>query len=128
MNSDINNCGPGAAGPSGSRAAPSLLSLLPAIARRAASLDAEAAFPAEDIDGLRSIGLPMAPVPRHHGGQGLGTEPGGCEAAFDTLRLLGRANLSVARLFEAHVNVVRLVVRFGTPEQLASVAAACARG
>ena len=44
------------------------------------------------------------------------------------MRLLGRANLSVARLFEAHVNVVRLVVRFGMPEQLASVAAACAAG
>ena len=38
------------------------------------------------------------------------------------MRLLGRGNLSVGRLFEAHVNALRLIARAGSPAQLAQAA------
>ena len=98
------------------------------IAARAAELDEAASFPADDIALLASLGLPSAALPHSQGGAGAGTEPAGLAAIFELLRLLGRANMSVGRLFEAHVNVVRLVTRFGTPEQLASVAKVCRAG
>ena len=101
---------------------------LPAIAARAAALDETAAFPAEDIALLRQIGLPVCPLPRHLGGAGLGTEPEGAHPIFTVLRMLGAANPSVGRLFEAHVNTVRLAVRFGTPAQHDALATACHAG
>lgn len=70
----------------------------------------------------------MAPVPRALGGEGAGTEPEGADMIFELLRLLGRGNMSVGRLFEAHVNVVRLVVRFGTSNQITDLVAACQAG
>lgn len=99
-----------------------------AIAGRAAALDADAAFPAEDVRLLASIGLPACPLPRSMGGAGAGTEPAGTEAVFDLLRLLGRANPSLGRLFEAHVNAIRLVMRDGDPAQKLDAAAACREG
>ncbi len=82
----------------------------------------------EDVALLADLGLLVAPLPRQQGGSGLGTEP---EAAMETLavlRLLGQANLSLGRLFEAHVNVVRLVLRFGTERHADMVAEAARAG
>lgn len=95
---------------------------------RAGPLDAAAAIPAEDVAALGAAGLVMAPLPCRVGGMGMGTEPQAAGAVFAALRALGRGNLSVARLFEAHVNVVRLVVRFGTPAQVDQVAGVCRAG
>ena len=86
---------------------------LAAIAARAPAVDAAAAFPAEDVALLCELGLARAPLPRHAGGEGLGTDPEAADEILDLLRMLGRANLSVGRLLEAHVNVVRLVARYG---------------
>lgn len=99
-----------------------------AAAGRAAALDADAAFPHADIALLRDIGLPMAPLPARLGGSGAGTEPDGAASIFELLRLLGLGNPSVGRLFEAHVNAVRLVIRFGTPAQQDHLASLCRRG
>ncbi len=99
-----------------------------AMLARAAGLDAEAGFPHDDVALMRQLGLPMLPLPKAEGGQGLGTEPGAATAIFDLLRELGRANLSLGRLFEAHVNVVRLVVRYGGPKQLDHVTQAAQTG
>ena len=101
---------------------------LAAIATRAAALDEAAIFPDEDVAVLRTIGLPMAPVPRALGGSGAGTEPEGAATIFGLLRMLGSANPAVGRLFEAHVNAVRLAMRFGTPAQREGVAAKCRAG
>lgn len=98
------------------------------IAARAAMLDATGAFPAEDIALLRNTSLPVAPLPHALGGAGAGTEPAGCATILGLLRALGAGNLAVARLFEAHVNVVRLVTRFGTPAQAALLARRCHEG
>jgi alkylation response protein AidB-like acyl-CoA dehydrogenase len=87
--------------------------LVPGMADRAGALDAGAAFPTEDMDDLREAGVLGAVCPRRFGGLGLGTE---AAAALDTLhlmRLLGRGNLAVGRLIEAHVNALKLVCVHG---------------
>lgn len=40
------------------------------------------------------------------------------------LRLLGAANLSLGRLFEGHVNALKLLLRYGQPQQVRDAAAA----
>ena len=68
---------------------------------RAPALDTEEAFPGPDIAALTEAGLLEASY----------TEPLPLHAV---LRLLGAGNLSVGRLFEAHVNAALLVARYGT--------------
>jgi hypothetical protein len=80
---------------------------LPAIRGRAADLDARGAFPAEDLALLAGIGALEvmagdAPSPRQ---------------LMEALRLVGRANLSLGRIFEGHVNGARLVAWYGSAEQ-----------
>jgi alkylation response protein AidB-like acyl-CoA dehydrogenase len=62
---------------------------------------------------LRSAGWLAACLPQAHGGEGWGTQPAGALDAFATLRELGRADLSVARVFEGHMNAVKLVMLYG---------------
>lgn len=100
----------------------SLARLVPDMQARAAPLDTHAAFPGEDVAALRRLGLLAAPLPRALGGLGLGTEPARAADVLAVLRLLGRGNLSVGRVFEAHVNALRLFVRHGTAEQAERVA------
>ncbi len=89
--------------------------LIPALQRRAAALDEAAAFPSEDIDALREAGVLRAAAPTALGGAGVGTEPAQAGAALEMFRLLGRGNLAVGRVLEAHVNALRLVARYGDP-------------
>ena len=96
--------------------------MLPAMRQRAPAHDQAASFPAEDITALRDAGVLAAALPARLGGLGAGTEPGGAALLRDTLVTLGRGNLCVARLFEAHVNALRLVERFGSAEQRAQAA------
>ncbi len=87
------------------------------IQANAAALDAACAFPAADMERLAQAGLLAAPVPRGLGGFGAGTEPAGSDLVATLLILCGQANPAIGRLFEAHVNALRLVVRFGTQSQ-----------
>ncbi len=96
---------------------------LPEMLSHGAEFDAGARFPDADMAALREAGVLAAPVPERLGGLGAGTEPGGAALALALLRLFGRGNLSVARLFEAHLNALRLVARFGSTEQVAAAAA-----
>ena len=90
-----------------------LEALLPTMQGRAAALDASATFPTDDIADLRAAGVLSAPVPPGFGGPGIGTEPEQAAVALDMFRLLGRGNLALGRLVEAHVNALRLVFRYG---------------
>jgi alkylation response protein AidB-like acyl-CoA dehydrogenase len=76
---------------------------------------------------FRRCGLAMSPFPKALGGAGL------CEQAryndlCTILRLLGSADLSVARLFEGHINAVSLVARYGDQDQMQALAARVAMG
>ncbi len=88
--------------------------LVPAVQGRAGPLDSDGAFPSEDVAAIAASGGLLAPFPVAAGGLGLGTSPAGAAGLLELLRLLGRGNLSVGRIFEAHVNAVRLIVRYGT--------------
>lgn len=68
----------------------------------ACALDQEADFPAQAIFGLRQAGT-------------LGAAFDEVPALLGTLRRLGAENLSVGRLFEAHVNACLLAVHYGSP-------------
>ncbi len=96
--------------------------LVPEMQRRAPSLDQAAAFPAEEIDRLRALGALAAPVPARLGGLGWGTQPQAALHLMQALRLLGTGNLSVGRLYEAHVDALRLVMRYGSPDQAKTIA------
>lgn len=99
-----------------------LRALLPGIAARAATLDADGCFPAHDIAGLAEAGLLAATLPSALGGAGLGTEPAGALPLARVLRLIGRASLPLGRLYEGHVNALRLALRDGTAAQRAAAA------
>ena len=92
------------------------------IAAAAAEEDQDGAFPAASIRALAEIGLLAAPLGTSMGGLGWGTEPSGAASLGLALRLVGRASLPLGRLYEGHVNALRLVQRLGTPAQVAAAA------
>jgi alkylation response protein AidB-like acyl-CoA dehydrogenase len=84
-----------------------------AIQGRSADLDRHGAFPDADLDRLRAIGV-------------LAVLGSGSLAPLDlmqALRLLGRANLSLGRIVEGHVNGSRLVSWYGDGRQSRDLAA-----
>lgn len=94
-----------------------------ACAAAAARLDEAGTFPADAFARIADAGLLAATPPRALGGLGLGTEPGRTLPLLRVLKLLGRGDLSVGRIFEGHVNALQLVNLFGTPAQRARAAA-----
>ena len=94
-----------------------------ASAAMAAERDEDGAFPDEEFRRLAKSGLLAAPLPRHRGGLGLGTEPGGMGPLLRLLETLGWGSLPVARLYEGHANALVLIETFGSPEQIARFAA-----
>ncbi len=93
------------------------------VARAAAKL-AELAPPGPDepsmpamIAALREAGLLGACAPIAHGGGGLAHHPARPAALLEALAAVGRADLSAGRLFEGHVNAVKLVAIYGEGRQ-----------
>lgn len=84
-----------------------LRAALPAIQARAPALDASGAYPTEDIALLREINALEA-----FGGHEISPLD-----LMEALRLIGRANLSLGRIFEGHVNGARLLAWFGDERQ-----------
>ncbi len=86
---------------------------------RANDVDAEGLDLTVEMEMLRKQGLLVACAPRAYGGQGLGCEsdPASVMRAFVVLRALGRATLSVARLFEGHMNAVKLLDLYASETQ-----------
>ncbi len=105
---------------------PRLRAALPEIGARAGRYDQEGSFPVDDIQTLRDLGLLTA-----FAGNLLGEQAGSPQstaALFDTLRLIGRANLSLGRIFEGHVNAAVLVDRYGSKPMRARVKQALLEG
>lgn len=76
---------------------------------------------------FRRCGLAMSPFPADLGGDGL-CRPERSGELCAVLRRLGSADLSIARLFEGHVNAVSLVDRYGDRDQLRALAERIAAG
>lgn len=83
------------------------------IADRAGTSDRHGGDLSTEIEALHSHDWLAACLPCAHGGEGWGSEAGGTGEGFDALRTLGRANLSVTRLFEGHMNAVKLAFLYG---------------
>src|SRR5438874_6491840 len=88
-------------------------------ARRAAHYDQTATFPAEDFDDLFRAGLLAPVVPREYGGLGLGPYRGDIFTLWMLTKEIARADLSLARCWEGHVNSLVLIDGMGTDEQKA---------
>ena len=110
--------------------------LVPAAARRTARVadrlaerrDRGGSFPTIEVAALHRHGLLHAPLPVHHGGMGLGLYAATAPILRDVLRIIGGASLPLGRLYEGHVNAVRLVARFGTDRHLAMLGAEAEAG
>jgi alkylation response protein AidB-like acyl-CoA dehydrogenase len=95
---------------------------LPAIQAEALERDVAGEFPHLAFARLKSLGLLTSTLPRHLGGLGFGYGEAGADALLRLFMLLGEASLAVTRLFEAHVNALQLILRYGSD----ALAAQCA--
>src|SRR5437763_2561897 len=86
-------------------------------ARRAAHYDQTATFPAEDFDDLFRAGLLAPVVPREYGGLGLGPYRGDVFTLWMMTKEIAKADLSLARCWEGHVNSLVLLDGMANPEQ-----------
>jgi alkylation response protein AidB-like acyl-CoA dehydrogenase len=86
------------------------------------------AFPLENIEKLHQLGLLLLPLPPEYGGQSLGTAYEGFKLAVDVLEAIGSKDLSLARLYEGHINAVKLVRKFGNDKQMNYVSQSVSSG
>ncbi len=70
-----------------------------------------------DLRDLRELGLLAAALPMADGGAGLAHAAAGVAPALQLLAAIGRANLSLARLYEGHLNAIKLITLYGTDQQ-----------
>lgn len=104
-----------------SSARPSLrdrtLALHDALAILGEQYDAAPVFPADSLKALVKADLHRSFAPVDDVGDRFGSETAEALALLDVLRILGRADLSVGRLYEGHVNAMKLYAWYGSAEQ-----------
>ena len=96
--------------------------------RRASALDDDDSFPADDVRALAEGGLLAAPLPHESGGEALGLEPGTMRDLAQVLMSIGGGSLPLGRLYEGHVNALRLVTAYGGPRQRSLLASRVRQG
>lgn len=94
-----------------------LAGVLPRLRELAIVDDAKSAFPTDAMDLLRQSGILTAVLPPAEGGEGLGWMPSATSTLFRVLTGIGGAHLSLARLFEGHVNAFALLWTHGDERQ-----------
>ena len=112
----------------GSKFAQQYKSTLGAIAANAPTQDCADGTLTQDFWLLHEAGWLEACLPVAMGGRGWGCEWDGLTDAIEALRLLGYANLSTARLFEGHMNAVKLIAMYGTQELVERIVQKVANG
>ena len=73
-------------------------------APRAATYDRDAIFPNDDFADLHKAGLLGAAAPQEFGGHGLGPYSGGVLTLWLMTKEIAKADLSLARCWEGHMN------------------------
>lgn len=101
----------------GNDAVERIAALAPAMQARAEALDRDDADSAEEIEALRQCGALALVIPGKFGGPGFGVEASGAAGMFEVLRLLGRGNPAIGRIYEGHVNAFRLIASYGSEAQ-----------
>ncbi len=107
---------------------PPLASALCELAAAAPDHDHDGADPTALCVPLARHGLFVAALPAAEGGRGWATDPGRTGELVRALLGLGAADLSAGRIFEGHLNAVKLVGRYGDPVQAAALAEAVRAG
>ncbi len=92
--------------------------LVATIQAKGAELDREGAFPGDALDLLAGAGAL----------ESFGRSEATALDLMQALRLAGRANLSLGRIFEGHVNAARLIDWYGSDEQRRRLAGDLAAG
>lgn len=87
-----------------------LADMVPWMQGRADALDRDSEFPTEEIGRLRLIGALTPPLPVRASTR----DDRMADALTSMLTLVGMGNLSVGRIFEAHVNAVHLIARYAS--------------
>ncbi len=105
-----------------------LLRERPAIQQASWRPEASDRFPLDAVNYLREIGLLAAPLPTREGGVGWGTEEAGATALCAALQRLGYCSLALGRIYEAHVNAIALIFRYGDASVRATAAEAARDG
>lgn len=88
-------------------------------ARRAPHYDQAAAFPADDFEDLFRAGLLAPVVPKEYGGLGLGPYRGDIFTLWMMTKEIAKADMSLARCWEGHVNSLVLLDGMANEEQKA---------
>ena len=86
--------------------------------QRAPQRDDDGSFPQEEIASLYENALLLAPFPESQGGFALGSTESSTLLLRQVLRTIGASSLSLGRLYEGHVNAVRLLIEYGNSRQL----------
>jgi alkylation response protein AidB-like acyl-CoA dehydrogenase len=86
--------------------------------QNAATIDRHGVYPEREFESIATAGLLTAPLAPKLGGLGLGIETSSIAELLQILKSIGRANLSVGRIYEGHVNGLQLLQTFGTPAQI----------
>jgi alkylation response protein AidB-like acyl-CoA dehydrogenase len=84
--------------------------------------DARARNLSLEFGWLRETRLLAVPIPRELGGRAWGLEPGTWQCLLRLLKIIGRGNLSVGRIYEGHINALQLILQWGTPPQIEAAA------
>ncbi len=88
-------------------------------APRAAHYDQTATFPTEDFEDLFQAGLLGAAIPQTYGGMGLGPYSGDVHSLWMMTKELAKADLSLARCWEGHINSTMLLQGLASEKQKA---------
>ncbi|EJL29600.1 acyl-CoA dehydrogenase family protein [Novosphingobium sp. AP12] len=89
------------------------------LAELGARYDAAPVFPSESMRCLAAAGLHRHFAPVASGGIAFADMDTWHRTLMDVLRIIGRADLSIGRLYEGHVNALALVGWYGLPDQVA---------
>lgn len=93
-----------------------------------ARYDAAPVFPTASVNLLRDADLLRSFAPMDVGGEHFADREHQYAAMFSVLRIVGRGDLSVGRLYEGHVNAMLLFDWFATPDQRATLRQELAAG
>jgi alkylation response protein AidB-like acyl-CoA dehydrogenase len=86
-----------------------------------ARYDAAPLYPLESVEALRAAGMHRLFAPPDCGGHSFGDAQAENTALLNVLRVIGRADLSLGRIFEGHVNALKLFAWFGSAAQKAAL-------
>ncbi|WP_088185377.1 acyl-CoA dehydrogenase family protein [Sphingobium sp. Z007] len=95
--------------------------IMPALVALGARYDAAPVFPVESMKTLAVAGLHRTFAPVDSGGEAFDDSVSRNQCLMNVLRIIGRADLSVGRLYEGHVNALALFDWYGSLAQKAEL-------